>query len=71
MDTDSFVVYEIEAKKFLHVEIDSRGYSKDNNKPVPMGKNTKVIGMLWIMDLLKKTWQILLHIGVRRMGIEG
>lgn len=46
MDTDNFVVYEIEAKKFLHVEIDSSGYSKDNSKPVPMGKNTKVIGML-------------------------
>lgn len=46
MDTDSFAVYEKEAKKFLHIEINSSGCSKDNNKPVPIGKITKVKGML-------------------------
>ena len=71
MDTDSFAVYEKEAKKFLHIEINSNGCSKNNNKSVPIGKIAKVKGMQWIMNLLKKTWKLLLHIGVRYMGIEG
>ena len=45
MDTDSFAVYEKEAKKFLHIEINSNECSKNNNKSVPIGKIAKVKGM--------------------------
>ena len=52
MDTDSFV-YEIETKdlcrdiaKDVEKRFDTSGYSKDKNKPLPIGKNKKVIGLM-------------------------
>ena len=52
MDTDSFV-YEIETKEFYrdianHVEkkFDMSGYLKDDNRPLPIGENKKVIGLM-------------------------
>ena len=52
MDTDSFV-YEIETEDFYRdiakdaeTKFDISGYSKDDNKPLPTGKNKKVTGMM-------------------------
>ena len=52
MDTDSFV-YEIETEDFYRdiakdaeTKFDTSGYSKDDNKPLPTGKNKKVTGMM-------------------------
>ena len=52
MDTESFV-YEIEKKniyediaKDAQKSFDASGYSKDDNRPLPIGKNKKVIGMM-------------------------
>ena len=52
MDTDSFV-YEIETKDFyrdiakdVEKRFDTSGYSKDENRPLPIGKNKKVIGLM-------------------------
>ena len=51
MDTDSFVVY-IKTADFYEdiaddVEkwFDTSNYSKDDNRPLPIGKNKKVIGL--------------------------
>ena len=51
-DTDSFV-YEIEIEDFyidfakdVGTKFDTNGYSKDNNRPLPIGKNKKFIGMM-------------------------
>ena len=52
MDTDSFV-YEAEAEDFyrdiakdVEKSFDVRGYSKDDNRPLPIRKNEKVIGLM-------------------------
>ena len=52
MDTDSFV-YEIETEDFyrdiakdVETKFDTSGYSKDDNRPLPIGKNKKVIGKI-------------------------
>ena len=52
MDTDSFV-YEIETEDFyrdiakdVEKRFDTSGYSKDDNRPLPIGKNKKVIGLI-------------------------
>ena len=52
MDTDSFV-YEIEAEDFyrdiakdVEKRFDTSGYSKDDNRPLPIGINEKVIGLM-------------------------
>ena len=52
MDTDSFV-YEIENKDFywdsakdVEKRFDSSGYSKDDNRPLPIGENKKRIGLM-------------------------
>ena len=52
MDTDSFV-YEIKAEDFyrdiakdVKKRFDTGGYSKDDNKALPIGKNKKVIGLM-------------------------
>ena len=52
MDTDSFV-YEIEIEDFywniannVEKRFDTSGYSKDDNRPLPIGKIKKVIGMM-------------------------
>ena len=51
MDTDSFV-YEIETEDFckdiakdVEKKFDTSGYSKDDKRPLPIGKNKKVIGL--------------------------
>ena len=52
MDTESFV-YETEKEDFYkdiakdtQKNFDTSGYSKDDNRPLPIGKNKKVIGMM-------------------------
>ena len=52
MDTDSFV-YEIETEDFyrdiakdVEKRFDTSGYSKDDNRPLPIGINKKVIGLM-------------------------
>ena len=50
MNTDSFV-YEIETGHFYKAlkkmwRIDTSGYSKDENRPLPIGNNKKVIDMM-------------------------
>ena len=52
MDTDSFV-YEIETEDFykdiskdVKKRFDTSGYSKDDNRSLPIGKNKKVIGLM-------------------------
>ena len=52
MDSDSFV-YEIETEDFyrdiagdVETRFDTSGYSKDDNRPLPIGKNKKVIGLM-------------------------
>ena len=52
MDTDSFV-YEIETQdvcrdiaKDEKKRFDTNGYSKDDNRPLPIGENKKVIGLM-------------------------
>ena len=52
MDTDSFV-YEIETEDFyrdiakdVKKRFDTSGYSKDDNRPLPIGKNKKKIGLM-------------------------
>ena len=52
MDTDSFV-YEIETEDFykkitknVEKRFDMSGYSKDGNRPLPIGINKKVIGLM-------------------------
>ena len=52
MDTDSFV-YEIETEDFyrdiakdVETKFDTSRYSKDDNRPLPVRKNKKVIGMM-------------------------
>ena len=52
MDTDSFV-YEIETEDFyrdiakdVEKRFDTSGYSKDDNRPLPIGKNKKMIGLM-------------------------
>ena len=52
MDTDSFI-YEIETEDFyrdmakdVEKRFDLSGYSKDENTPLPIGENKKVIGMM-------------------------
>ena len=52
MDTDSFV-YEIETKDFyrdiakdVEKRFDTSGYSKDDNRPLPIAENIKKIGLM-------------------------
>ena len=52
MDTDSFV-YEIETEGFyrdiakdVEKRFDTSGYSKDDNRPLLIGKNRKVLGLM-------------------------
>ena len=52
MDTDSFV-YEIETEDFyrdiakdVKKRFDTSGYSKDDNRPLLIGKNRKVLGLM-------------------------
>ena len=52
MDIDSFV-YEIETEDFykdiakdVEKRFDTSGCSKDENRPLPIGKNKKVIGLM-------------------------
>ena len=52
MDTDSFV-YEIETEDFyrdiakdVKKRFDTRRYSKDNNRPLPIRENKNVIGLM-------------------------
>ena len=52
MDTDSFV-YEVETEDFyrdiagdVETRFDTSGYSKEDNRPLPIGKNKKVIGLM-------------------------
>ena len=52
MDTNSFV-YEIETEDFyrdiakdVKKRFDTSGYSKDDNRPLPIGINKKVIGLM-------------------------
>ena len=52
MNTDSFA-YEIEAEEFhrdiakdVKKMLDTCGYSKDDNRPLPIGENKKVIGLM-------------------------
>ena len=52
MDTGSFV-YEIETEDFyrniakdVKKRFDTSGYSKDDNRPLPIGENKKVIGLM-------------------------
>ena len=52
MDTDSFV-YEIETEDFyrdiardVKKRFNTSGYSKDDNRPLPIGENKKVIGLM-------------------------
>ena len=51
-DTDSFV-YEIETENFyrdiakdVKKRFDTSGYSRDDNRPLPIGENKKVIGLM-------------------------
>ena len=51
-DTDSFV-YEIETEDFykdiaedVKKSFDTSGYSKDDNRPLPIGENKKAIGLM-------------------------
>ena len=59
MDTDSFV-YKIETDDFYRdiandvgKRFNTSGYSKDDNRPLPIGKNKKVIGLMK-MNLVEK-----------------
>ena len=59
MDTDSFV-HKIEIKDFYRdiandvgKRFNPSGYSKDDNRPLPIGKNKKVIGLMK-MNLVEK-----------------
>ena len=52
MDTNSFV-YEVEAEDFyrdiakdVEKRSDTSGYSKDDNRPLPIGENKKEIGLM-------------------------
>ena len=52
MDTDSFV-YEIETEDFyrdiaknVEARFDTSKYSKDDKRPLPVGKNKKVLGVM-------------------------
>ena len=52
MDTDSFV-NEIETEdiyrniaKDVKKKFDTKGYSNDDNRPLPIGENKKVIGLM-------------------------
>ena len=52
MDTDSFV-YEIETEDFyrdiardVKKRFNTSGYSKDDNRPLPIGENKKVMGLM-------------------------
>ena len=52
MDTDSFV-YHIKTHDFykdiagdVEARFDTSGYSKEDNRPLPIGKNKKVIGLM-------------------------
>ena len=52
MDTDG-IVYEVETKAFyrdiaedVERRFDTSGYSKDENMPLPIRKNKKVIGLM-------------------------
>ena len=52
MDTNSFV-YEVETEDFIETflkdvekRFDTSGYLKDDNRPLPIGKNKKVIGQM-------------------------
>ena len=52
MDTDSFF-YEIQTEYFyrdivrdVKKRFDTSGYSKDDNRPLPIGENKKVIGLM-------------------------
>ena len=52
MDTDSFV-YGIETEDFyrdiaedVETRFDTSGYSKDDNRPLPIGRNKKVTGLM-------------------------
>ena len=52
MDTNSFV-YEIETEDFyrdiakdVEKRFDTSGYSKDDNRPLLIGKNRKVLGLM-------------------------
>ena len=52
MDTDSFI-YEIETEDFyrdiakdVEKRLDTSGYSKDENRPLPIAENKKVIGLM-------------------------
>ena len=52
MDTESFV-YEIETEDFyrdiakdVEKRLDTSGYSKDENRPLPIAENKKVIGLM-------------------------
>ena len=52
MDTDSFV-YEIETEDFyrdiakdVEKRFDTSGYSKDDNRPLPVGENKKKLGLM-------------------------
>ena len=52
MDTDSFV-YEIETEDFyrdiaedVEARFDTSGYSEDDKRPLPIGKNKKIIGLM-------------------------
>ena len=52
MDTDSFV-YEVETEDFyrdiakgVEKRFDTSGYSKDDNRPLPIEKNKNVIGLM-------------------------
>ena len=52
MDTDRFV-YEIETEdvyrdiaKDVKKRFDTSGYSKDDNRPLPIGENKKLIGLM-------------------------
>ena len=72
---ESFV-YEIKIKVFykditedVEARFDTSGFSKDDNRSKPTGKNNKVIKMMKD-DLLEKSWHSLLHWGLRRMRIE-
>ena len=52
MDTDSFV-YETDTEEFyrdiannVKKRFDTSGYSKDDNRPLPIGENKQVIGLM-------------------------
>ena len=61
MDTDSFV-YEIESEdlyrdiaKDVEKRSETSGYSKDENRPLPFGKNKYVIGLIKNISLVEKS----------------